>query len=144
MKYRSHLSNLLGDASSFGHVVLPVFHLHCFLALSLKDFFIIWVFSCFDSISLIFGFLPGHCVSVLFLGQLLKCLGWLIVPRSEDLLLVLVLKINSLVHCALIYDDSLIRVLIGVHDILAVEVLVLWAHHIRHFVKTVLGDALHL
>lgn len=134
---------MFGDASSFGHVVLPIFVLHRLQALSLEDFFVVWILHCLDLFCLVFGFFPGHCVGVLFIGQLFERLGRHVVPWSEHLLLVLLPDIDLFVNCAFVDDHTLFWVLVCVDDA-ALEVVGLGAHHVRHLVQAILGDVLHL
>jgi len=121
---------------TLGVPIFPVVHLSNSLALTLKDFFILWVFIStliFCSLLASLSF-PGF--SNFAVSELLKRHGWQIVARLEDLFLVLAAQVHPIVDVSLFYCDALNLfhcgegVLVGVNDSTLTSWISTWLHHV--------------
>lgn len=138
MLKRGSCSNLLGDTSALGHVVSPILLGHLLLAFSLLHFFIVRILIG----SLCFGLhillLSVESISHLLLSQLLKGLGWHVVTWSENLVFVLLSKVNHLVDGVLVDIHSLVGVLVRVDNAATHVGLIGGAHQVGYFLKALL------
>lgn len=110
-------SDFFGYSSSLWNPVFPIIMCRRLLSFSFQNLVIIWILGVTFCIGCLLCCLPSHSVSILFLSQLLKRLGWLIVARSKDLILILLSDVYLFINCALVNDYSFIGVLVSVDNV---------------------------